>query len=160
MIEGKLQELKARANLPLTEDQLEWLERKIEGALPSSYRWMLSQYGGLSFRSVFHPDPQLNSLMQFCWFFDFEEFVDALESYSDSIPLDMIPIGDDSDGNLYCLGIHGSNRGKVFFHDHNIGWHSDADANPDIDPSEFRNQTVYELSDSLDDFVSSMVYVE
>jgi hypothetical protein len=159
MIEIRLQELKAKPGTSLTEDQLKWLEFRINDPLPRGYRWMLSTYGGLTLPDVFYQDPRLKSLVRFGWFFDFDELVDALESYADAIPIGMIPVGDDGGGNLYCLGIQGGNRGKVFFHDHNIGWHSDADESDNNDVSRIRDHTAYELSSSLEDFVESMVHL-
>jgi hypothetical protein len=159
MIAAKLKELNAKIISPLTDTQLRSLEIKVNFLLPPSYRWMLSNYGGLTLPDVFYQDPQLKSLVRFGWFFDFDELVDALESYAEAIPIEMIPIGEDGGGNLYCLGIQGGNRGKVFFHDHNIGWHSDADESDHDDASRIRAQTVYELSSSLEDFVESMVHL-
>ena len=144
----KLESLKAKLRSPFMNDQLCQIEVLIKGSLPTAYRNFLSTYGGASFDSVYYDDNGVS--VQFGWFFDFEELCSALDSYSDSIPGNMIPVGEDGGGNLYCLGIRGSVLGRLYFHDHSIGW----------DTEEDRQETVYKIANSLDAFINGMFICE
>lgn len=68
----------------------------------------------------------------------------------------MIPIGDDGGGDLYCLGVTGDDRNKMFFHDHNIGWQADAEvyaARGESIPADLHHQTVDLIGDSFESFI-------
>lgn len=156
MIEEKLKALDVNPRSPLSVKEIEQIEAKIGEDLPDAYRRMLVTYGGLSFNDVFYHDPKVGQPTRFGWFFDYSELVDAVKSYAEAIPENMIPVGEDGGGNLYCLGIAGGDRNKVFFHDHCIGWQADAEKyieRGEPVPAGLRYQTVYLIGESFESFI-------
>jgi hypothetical protein len=145
---------------PFTENQLKEVESRINGKLPRSYREMLKTLGGVFFATeVYYQDPQEKVPVMFGGFYEFHELLDSIEAHEEVLPDGIIPIGDDGGGNLYCLGLKGDDSGKVFFHDHGVGWDEEAQgylARGESLPSHLRYQTVYLLANSFDNFVNSM----
>ena len=69
-------------------------------------------------------------------------------------------MGDDGGGNQFCLGVSGEDFGKVYFHNHSIGWHADAERYRERGeevPTNIRYQTVYEVARSFEQFILNMV---
>ncbi len=63
-----------------------------------------SEFGGV--REVFSvADPDGSS----------RKLRDVMKTYTGRVPTGFIPIADDQAGNLYCLGLTGPDRGKVYF---------------------------------------------
>ena len=165
MLTQKLRQLGAKPGSgesyrPFTEAQLDEVEAQTNGRLPTSYRQMLTTLGGCMFAApVYFNDPQAKMPVMFGWFFGFDELLDAIRSHEEVLPDGVIPIGDDGGGNLYCLGVKGDDLGKVFFHDHGVGWDEEAQdylARGEELPLRLRYQTVYLLANSFDEFVNSM----
>lgn len=89
-----------------------------------------------------------------------DELVDVVDTYREVLPKTIIPIGDDAGGNQFCLGLDGKDFGKVYFHNHGLGWHADAEAyreRGDEVPESIRYQTVYEIASSFEQFILKMV---
>jgi len=163
MIEAKLKSLDIKPGIPFTVDQIRQIEAKLGGSLPDAYRWMLATYGGIFFRSACYMDPKVGGPVQLGWFFDYDDLSNALRDYAETIPVSMIAIGDDSGGNVYCLGITGDDQNKVFFHDHGIGWHTDAEEyieRGEPVPSSLRYQTVYMIGESFVGFIQGLFFKE
>jgi len=146
---------------PLTRQEIDDLEERIGTSLPETYRFFLGSYGSSMFSIEINCTPKGNPIF-FGSFYGFDEIIDALDSYREALPQSIIPIGDDGGGNLFCLGVQGKDSGRVFFHNHNIGWRTDADKylmRGEQVPSEIRYQTVFEIAPSFEAFVQFMVKV-
>lgn len=144
---------------PFSEKEVKEVETQIKANLPASYREMLSTLGGVFFsEAVYYVDPKENVPEMFGGFYGFDELINATK-YLDNLPPGIIPIGDDGGGNLYCLGVKGDDVGKVFFHDHGVGWDDEAwsclERGEEL-PLHLRYQTVCLLANTLDEFVNSM----
>jgi hypothetical protein len=160
---SKLNALQVQPQAPLSEAQLKEIESRVGHELPSSYRHILGTYGGMSFDSVFYPDLISRDAVRFGWLFDYSELIGALEDYSDSIPDTLIPIGEDSGGNIYALGVSGRDYNKLYFHDHSIGWQSDAEAyleRGEPIPPDLPYQTVELIGESFEAFIESLFLEE
>ena len=86
--------------------------------------------------------------------------MDAVNTYREVLPETIIPIGDDGGGNQFCLGVRGKDVGKVYFHNHSIGWHADAEAYRERGeevPVDIHYQTVYVIAPSFEQFILNMV---
>lgn len=159
MMDDKLRELdlKPEGGKPA---KVEAIEERVGATLPEGYRRFLTMYGGGMFgEDVYYSDQKQDGPVLFGWFFDPEEVLDAIESFSEVIPESMIPIGEDGGGNLYCLGVKGGDENGVYFHDHGVGWRADAEEHVERGeevPPDIRYQTVYRISDTFEDFVASM----
>jgi len=77
--------------------------------------------------------------------------------YRERIPRSLLPIATAPGGDLICLGVGGSDIGKVFFWDHENEWDSEdfTDLNPA--PRNVVFQNVVLVANSFGDFVMSMV---
>lgn len=145
--------------VPLSERDIEQLQNKVGASLPEPYKQFLATYGAATF-SVFvnctpHSDPLL-----FGWFYGLDELTDAVDTFKEVLPEGIIPIGDDGGGNQFCLGVRGKDFGKVYFHNHSIGWQADADAYRERGeevPEAIRYQTVSEIAPSFEQFILGMV---
>lgn len=70
-----------------------------------------------------------------------------IKMFNDRIPKGFIPIADASCGNLFLLGISGSNYNKVFFWDHEF----EAD-----DDEEVTYNNMYLVANTFEDFINSL----
>ncbi len=115
---------------PLTEEAVCSIERKLGTSLPEDYRTFLKTYGACRFRGesdrntwvYFEPlQPLLKRRRP-----HFDAFYGSArdDSYGlesgisllvGRVPEELIPIGDNGDGSLLCLGIKGEFRGRVYF---------------------------------------------
>lgn len=143
---------------PFSEQEIGKVEEAIGTALPANYKKYLSTFG----RALLGTDVKCTSsdnLLLFGWFFGFTELLDAIDDLEDNLPETIIPIGEDGGGNMFCLGVAGEDAGKMYFHDHNIGWHADAESylekNEPV-PSDIRYQTVEEIATSFEEFINNM----
>lgn len=98
-------------------------------------------------QSAWEPDP------------DPEELLEAYRDYEEVLPEGVIPLADDGGDNLFCIEVAGEDRGAVYFHNHSIGWHVDADKlieRGEPVPANIRYQTVYRLASSFTEFILGM----
>lgn len=86
-------------------------------------------------------------------FIDEEDIEEYIETYEGRIPPNLIPIGDGYGGDLICIGLDDD---KIYY------WHHEGeyldylpqDKNQDVSMGYWGN--VYEVSDTLEDFLNSM----
>lgn len=108
---------------PLTDLQLERVEKEVGFPLPDQYKEFLKQYNGG------YPDPDAFLFLDKSDGSSVDRFLslDAgedddlfvyLKRYAGRTPSDMMPIAHDPGGNLVLIGLSDSNRGQVFFWDH------------------------------------------
>jgi hypothetical protein len=85
---------------------------------------------------------------------------DMRECYFDSMPETITPIANDDYGNQFCIGVAGSEFGKVFFWDHDEQIEFDDSRQPDGSvPREVLFRNVYLVADSFLDFLKAGVPV-
>lgn len=147
---------------PFSKKNIAQLQNKVGASLPVTYTQFLTTYRHSMFSGEVNCTSQGDPLY-FGWFYSFDELVDAVDTYREVLPETIIPIGDDGGGNQFCLGISGKDFGKVYFHNHNIGWHTDAEKYRERGkkvPANIRYQTVYEIASSFGEFILNMVKVE
>lgn len=144
---------------PFSNQNLAQIQDKIGDSLPEAYKEFLLTYGRSMFSGEVNCTPQGDPLY-FGWFYGFNELVDAVDTFGGVLPETIIPIGDDGGGNQFCLGVNGNDFGKVYFHNHGIGWHADAEAyrvRCEEVPADIRYQTVFEVAPSFEQFIFNMV---
>ncbi len=110
----------------LTEELLQAIEKKYACQLPDDYRKFLLENNGA------YPTPDCITFEEagrktasdvFCLFAIGEERASLsmewhLETFSNRLPENSLPIGRDSSGNLWLIGLRGENAGAIFFWDH------------------------------------------
>ena len=110
----------------LTEESLRAIDQKYSCRLPDDYRRFLLQNNG-GFPSTdcitFVEFGRKTASDVFCFFaFDDERPWASMdwhyETYSGRLPPETLPIGRDSCGNLWLLGVGGRGAGSVYFWDH------------------------------------------
>jgi len=74
----------------------------------------------------------------------------TLGTVAQYLPPSLFPIAEDSAGNLICLGVDASNRGKVFFWNHEEELDTDGDIRQDY-------SNVYEVASDIDQFLSNLL---
>ena len=144
---------------PFTIENIAQLQGQVGASLPEAYKQFLMTYGHSMFSGEVNCTPQGDPLY-FGWFYGFDELVDAVDAFREVLPETIIPMGDDGGGNLFCLGVSGKDSGKVYFHNHGIGWHADAEKYRERGegvPANIRYQTVYEVAQSFEQFILNMV---
>ena len=111
---------------PLTDARIATLERKLAVVLPADYRMFLKQYNGG------RPDPRYfpihgldnNSFGGIQIFFELDCKIQSANidwnylTYMRRIPGNLFPIACDDGGNLICLSVGGSDKGAVYYWDH------------------------------------------
>jgi hypothetical protein len=159
LVELGIKPLDGEAFTPLSEEEVARIEATIGVPLPETYKRLLLRFGRSMFSTEVNCTPSGEPLY-FGWFLGFSELLEAIENLRDFLPETIIPIGDDGGANLFCLGVRGRDAGKVYFHNHNLGWHADAEAYQERGeevPANIRYQTVYPIADSFEAFIDGMV---
>jgi len=144
---------------PFSAESIAQLQNKVGASLPEAYKQFLAAYGRSMFSAEINCTPHGEPLY-FGWFYGFDELMDAVDTYREVLPETIIPIGDDGGGNQFCLGVSGKDFEKVYFHNHGIGWHADAEKYRECGeevPANIRYQTVYEVAPSFEQFILNMV---
>jgi hypothetical protein len=140
---------------PASEDAVLALEKFVGAPLPTDYRAFLLTYnGGRVEPSVFSMQNCPNSTHGILnWLFglhggEYYDLLAAIDTYRDRVPPNLLPIGDDPGGNLICLSLSGSDRGAVYFWDH------EDEAEEDEAPS---YENMYLIGNSFESFMDSLV---
>src|SRR5262249_35624504 len=121
-----IQPMAGTAFQPFTPEEITRLENALGVRLPEDYRQFLLAFGGSMFSAEVNCTPAAE-LLYFGWFCQFPELLQAIDGLDEVLPETIIPIGEDGGGNTFCLGVKGADVGKVYFHNHSIGWHADAE---------------------------------
>ncbi len=142
---------------PVTEERLLQFEAKIGATLPLDYRtFLLEQNGGrpdvAAFR--FGTNVYQDSCVDYFYALYSGESL-RLDSAYDNFrewqrtPPDLIPIACDPGSSQICLGIAGSNRGKVLFWDY--------EHEPEAEEGEPRNyENVFHVANSFTEFLRQL----
>jgi len=143
-------------NNPLTEEDIKAFEKKNNIALPNDYRKFLIQYnGGEPLDPLFKKNNELGTIVvNTLYGLNTEEKYDdidhTIQTYTNRISNQFIPIGDDPGGNQIVLGISGPFKGKIYFWDHNT----------ELENDEFTENVLpgnmYLLADSFNEFLNKL----
>ena len=143
---------------PFSHAQIAEIEKIIGTKLPRDYQHFLAQFG----HAMFAEEVSCTSLTNPIWFgtfFSFDQLVKTIDAKIEVLPETLIPIGGDGGGNLFCLGVKGDDLGRVYFHNHSIGWHADAERLSEAGemvPPDIRYQTVIKIADTFEQFIHNM----
>jgi hypothetical protein len=143
---------------PISKEGVAQLQHKAGASFPEIYKSFLASFGQSMFSTEVNCTPH-SSPLYFGRFYGFNELMDAFDTYREVLPETIIPIGDDGAGNLFCLGVRGKDFGLVYFHNHSVGWHADAEKYHERGeevPDDIRYQTVYEIAPSFEQFIVNM----
>jgi hypothetical protein len=157
-----LEPLEGEAFEPLSEDDISRLQTILGATLPESYTELLTTFGASMFSREINCTPQGEPLY-FGWFYGLNDLVEALNTHQEVLPESVIPIGDDGGGNQFCLGVRGEDFDKVYFHNHSLGWRSDAAtylARGEPVPDDIQYQTVHEVAPSFEQFILNLAVEE
>jgi SMI1-KNR4 cell-wall len=137
---------------PASEELIRALEAGLSVELPEAYRAFLAEGDGARFREYNEIEGTWHGGL--CVMFsvvDREASDRQLEQvasvYRDRVPSEFLAIGDDSAGNLVCLGVVGEHRGEVFFWDHEM--EADEGEPPTMDNMERLAGSLNELLDQV-----------
>ena len=119
--------------------------------LPKSYKdFILSTNGGTPDKTIFFMrDGREGEIRNFFGIVpDYGRgLLERIKMFSGRIPKNMLPIANDSGGNLVLLSVSGSDYGKFYFWDHN--WEAEEGKVPD-----YSNLTL--IADSFDEFINGL----
>lgn len=108
----------------VTPDELQVFEEKIGQPLPSAYRdFLLAHNGGRPIPCVIDIDDCPSGATDVQVFlgltgpFESETLEWSWDVFRGRIPERLLPIADDSFGNLFCISLAGNDAGEVFFLD-------------------------------------------
>ncbi len=139
------------------------LENNFDIKLPEDYKnFLLTHNGGYPEKDCysFIDVENASNLKRFLAFYDikvdfhvqiYDDLVKEYLKLKDRIPQECIPIARDSGGNYVCLGIKGSEYGKVYFWDH------EEEADEGEHPT-FAN--MYLLANNFTDFINGLYSVD
>jgi len=108
----------------VTPEEVEAFEKKLGHPLPSAYRdFLLAHNGGRPIPSVIDIDDCPSGAIDVQVFlgltgqFESETLEWSWDVFRERIPERLLPIADDSFGNLFCLSLTGNDAGQVLFLD-------------------------------------------
>lgn len=152
------------------EGYLKIIEERFKVSFPEGYRQFLLRYGNSSFEQ----DIQFRAVEKTSWsndnnlgsfgsFFVIDDETNNLENrieqYYDRMPTLILPIADDSAGNLICIGVKDKYQGKIYFWDHEdelvakIMLNEEVQGKVSIDDYW---ENVYLIANSFFEFISSL----
>jgi cell wall assembly regulator SMI1 len=101
---------------PASEESIQRLERQIGRPLPPGYREFLRQHDG---GPLDLNDKAVNEIFGLGDDVpDFANMWNQLETYRDRVPEWLLPVANDSFGNLFALALRQEDHGSVWFWDH------------------------------------------
>jgi hypothetical protein len=163
---------------PMTEEELAAIESSLGERLPEDFRDFVRSYGDAMFgaETWFRPVQSLSISPSpfkdmpsrvleggaFSYFYGSsagkQSLAESIALYRGRMPDTIIPIGDEGGGNQICLGIKGSERGKVYYWDHENTWserrYREYFRRPM--PPEVKFQNLYLVAESFEDFIQRL----
>ena len=168
---GGVEPVRGDKLVPMPEEEIGRLERQLNIRLPEAYRRFLATYGSSAFGRdvVFRPARDLPKQLArrgrglFGFFYggehdDLYSLARTVRVFSGRMPESIIPIGGDGGGNQICLGINGTERGKVYYWDHENEW-DEEDYLEDYGepmPPEVKFQNLHLVAESFEDFLNRL----
>ncbi len=142
-------------NGPLDEDYLATQEQFFNFKFPREYReFLLRNNGGIAKKKIFlfKEDLTNGSILDKLFGFtpkQYENILVYFRNYKDRVPPNTFPIGYDPGGNLVLISVKGTDRGKVYFWDHEM----EADTERG-EIADYSNLTL--VADSFNEFINSL----
>jgi hypothetical protein len=119
--------------------------------LPKSYKdFILSTNGGTPDKKIFFmSNGEEGSVKSFFGIIADYSYglLERIKMFSERIPKNMLPIANDSGGNLILLSVRGADYGRLYFWDHN--WEAEEGKEP-----AYSNLTL--VADSFNEFINSL----
>ena len=134
----------------VVEADLSEFEARIGYRLPDQYREFLLVHNGalVEPRCFWVEDDTYSDEIEGCFYGLHDGYGHNFKSrYLDDpshFPKKVLPIADDGMGNYICIGLEGSQRGRILFYDHERHWENNTAA--DLEP----------LADSFENFLSGL----
>lgn len=160
--------------VPMPEEEVAVLERMLGARLPESFRRFLTTYGMCSFRgytdfTTAEPLPSdfsSDGSGHFDCFFgaassDSYSIADVVAGLRDRLPDVLVPIGDTGFLDKICLGIAGTQRGKVYYWDASEEMCDEDYSGQGLPvPPDLKFRNVHLIADSFEAFLDQMYVVE
>lgn len=159
---------------PVSQEEIESIEAKLENQLPSDYRHFLTTYGSsilnelVEFSPIMRLPPSISTTGNghVAIFYGTRSNIDdayslarRIEFFRGRLPLNLIPIADTGGGNQILLGIKGRELGEVFYWDQSNEQLDEEDYLEDFGvprPDEAMFQNVHLIASSFSDFLSRL----
>lgn len=142
-----------------TTEKIKIFEKLIENELPSGYKEFLLNYNCIAFEQyvVFpflelYPRDEKSMIDIFFGLLSGDSY-DLMENYNDyqgRMPSDFIPIASDPGGNILCISVSNSSKGRIFFWDH-----EDEEI---FEDGSCTNQNIYLVAESFDELIDSLEF--
>lgn len=162
--------------VPVSEHELQSLERQIGAPFPEAYRRFVATYGasrfrhGLGFSLAPPPSGEAGSPRRGV----FDRFYGAvnpskktwslawaIKTYRERMPESVVPIGADGGGNQIVIGVSGNERGNLYYWDHENEWDEEDFTEEGLPvPPDLKLQNLHIIASSFDDFLRKLEVVE
>ncbi len=142
-------------NKHINDETLGAIEQSLSFIFPKTYRAFLIEHnGGETDKKIFlfKKEPANGSVLDRLFGVIPNNYLNLLlyiRNYKKRIPDNCIPIGADPGSNLILLSVKGSDRGKIYFWDHEMEADTDQGEIPD-----YSNLTL--IADSFDEFINNL----
>jgi hypothetical protein len=146
------------ALMPLSEAEVNLIEKTLGLSLPSDYREFLLSYGSSSFGNLVEFQTEAGKI-PFSHFYGSkdgkQDLGKRIKTYQGRMPETLIPIADDGGGNQICIGMNGNEKGKIYYWDHDNEWDSEDyyEKHGIQMPSELKFQNVILVANSFENFL-------
>jgi cell wall assembly regulator SMI1 len=104
-----------RRQQPAAPEQIEWLQQRIGGSLPPSYRTYLAEQDG---GRLENNNEAVNTIFGLGDLPEWASLWEQLDVYDGRVPDWLLPVADDEYGNLYAISLRPQDNGAVWFWDH------------------------------------------
>jgi len=121
---------------PIDPQRLAAFEARIGSPLPDQFRRFLARYNGAELTPcelVLPGQPEPFTLLSrtFGLHGADGDLSVAYDNCQDIIPAELLAFAEDYGGNLFCIGVRGECRGRVYFWDHHLSHPGDEEPNWD-----------------------------
>lgn len=145
---------------PMPEAELQAVEAVL-GPLPACFRLFLATYGPLDLDgTICTRQPRFGTAIAISEFLGTAgQLLEALHDVGEALPPGVLPFAQDGADNWWCIGVSDRQPDAVYFHDHSLGWRSDADrliADGQPVPEDLPYQTVELVAPTFEAFVAGL----
>lgn len=158
--------------VPVSEEELQSLERQIGTSFPEPYRQFVGTYGASRFGhsvgfSITSPPSgtagaprrgvlsgfygamnSLNNTLSLAW---------AIKTFRDRMPESVVPIGAEGGGDQLVLGVAADERGRIYYWDHENEWDEEDFIEDGLPvPPNLKFQNLHHIADSFEEFLRNL----